>query len=168
MAGDERRDAFLKRWSRLKREGGRDAGQAQAPAPQDEMAQEARADAAIPEDLENFDAGALDPETADFSRFVRDDVPGDIQRMALRKLWESDETLACMDGLNDYDEDFTPSGVAAAAADFMRRAAQWLEEEEEDTETASTAKDTPEAEEQPDDQEDVKEENGLSGRVQEP
>ena len=131
MAGDERRDAFLKRWSRLKREGGRDAEKAQAPAPQDEMAQEALEDAAIPEDLENFDAGALDPETADFSRFVRDDVPGDIQRMALRKLWESDETLACMDGLNDYDEDFTPSGVAAAAADFMRRAAQWLEEDEE-------------------------------------
>ena len=132
MAGDERRDAFLKRWSRLKREGGRDAEKAQAPAPRDEMAQEARADAAIPEDLENFDAAALDPETADFSRFVRDDVPGDIQRMALRKLLESDETLACMDGLNDYDEDFTPSGIAAAAADFMRRAAQWLEEEDEE------------------------------------
>ena len=132
MARDERRDAFLKRWSRMKRERKRDAGQAQAPAPQDEMTQEAPPDAAIPEDLEDFDAGALDPETADFSRFVRDDVPGGIQRMALRKLWESDETLACMDGLNDYDEDFTPSGVAAAAADFMRRAAQWLEEDEED------------------------------------
>ena len=139
--GERERGAFLERWSRLKSQNGaeEDAGA--------DVAREAAAgveeEPDIPEDLKDFDAEALDAETADFSRFVKDDVPQDIQRMALRKLWESDGALANLDGLNDYDEDFTPAGVAVAAADFMRRAAEWLGQESAPPEPEEKANETP-------------------------
>ncbi|MDM7947783.1 MAG: DUF3306 domain-containing protein, partial [Oceanibaculum nanhaiense] len=34
-----------------------------------------------------------------------------LQRKALRKLWASDPVLACLDGLNDYEEDFTDAAT---------------------------------------------------------
>ena len=58
---------------------------------------------------EMLDAGS------DFSQFMRDDVPEMLKRAALRRLWASDPVLANLDGLNDYDEDFTVIGAAAAA-----------------------------------------------------
>lgn len=44
---------------------------------------------------------------SDFTRFMRADVPEEIRRQALRTLWRSDPVLACLDGLNDYDEDYS-------------------------------------------------------------
>ncbi len=58
---------------------------------------------------ETLDAGS------DFSQFMRDDVPEILKRAALRRLWASDPVLANLDGLNDYDEDFTVIGAAAGA-----------------------------------------------------
>lgn len=51
------------------------------------------------------------PETLkpgdDFSAFMADHVPGFLRKRALRVLWRSNPVLANLDGLNDYDEDFT-------------------------------------------------------------
>ena len=43
---------------------------------------------------------------SDYTAFLNSKVPEALRRAALRKLWTSDPVLACLDGLNDYDEDF--------------------------------------------------------------
>lgn len=57
------------------------------------------------------DLGLPDPDTMqpgdDFSAFLAREVPQRLQRRALRRLWVSNPVLACVDGLNDYDGDFT-------------------------------------------------------------
>jgi hypothetical protein len=51
-----------------------------------------------------------DPETMvlgdDFSAFMAKAVPQHIKNRALRTLWRSNPILACVDGLNDYDDDY--------------------------------------------------------------
>ncbi|SFD47207.1 DUF3306 domain-containing protein [Roseivivax sediminis] len=39
--------------------------------------------------------------------FMRREIPERLRRRALRKLWGSNPVLACVDGLNDYDDDYT-------------------------------------------------------------
>ncbi len=57
-----------------------------------------------------------DPETldrdADFTPYLANGVPDALKRRALRVLWRSDPVLANLDGLNDYDEDFSAVGIA--------------------------------------------------------
>lgn len=43
----------------------------------------------------------------DVTRFMAKEVPDFLRRRALRTLWRSNPVLANLDGLNDYDEDFT-------------------------------------------------------------
>ncbi len=52
---------------------------------------------------------------SDFTPFLADKVPDFIRRKALSVLWRSDPVLANLDGLNDYDEDFTFAAVIAEA-----------------------------------------------------
>lgn len=52
------------------------------------------------------DVATLNRES-DYTVFLREGVPEEIRRQALRALWRSDPVLANLDGLNDYDEDFT-------------------------------------------------------------
>ena len=65
---------------------------------------EANADESTPappeEDFEDFDFDTLDYDS-DYQRFMRAGVPEAIKRKALRKLWQSNPTLAVLDGLND-------------------------------------------------------------------
>lgn len=42
----------------------------------------------------------------DFSAFMSRKVPEHLRRQALRTLWRSNPVLACVDGLNDYDDDY--------------------------------------------------------------
>jgi hypothetical protein len=49
---------------------------------------------------------------SDYSRFMKAGVPEAIRRRALRKLWASNPLLANIDGLNDYDEDFSDAALA--------------------------------------------------------
>lgn len=65
----------------------------------------------VPEDLVGVEVEALDYE-ADFTRFMKEDVPEALKRRALRQLWRSDPILANVDGLNDYDDDFTDAALA--------------------------------------------------------
>ena len=55
--------------------------------------------------------GLPDPESMqqgdDFAAFMSREVPERLRRKALRTLWRSNPVLACVDGLNDYDDDFT-------------------------------------------------------------
>jgi len=58
----------------------------------------------------------LTPES-DYTQFLAEHVPEALQRAALRKLWTSDPVLACLDGLNDYDEDFNVVDTVISAAE---------------------------------------------------
>lgn len=42
----------------------------------------------------------------DFKAFMSRTVPEHLRKRALRKLWRSNPVLACVDGLNDYDDDY--------------------------------------------------------------
>ena len=42
----------------------------------------------------------------DFKAFLCKTVPAHLRKRALRTLWRSDPVLACVDGLNDYDDDY--------------------------------------------------------------
>jgi hypothetical protein len=44
---------------------------------------------------------------SDYTVFLKKNVPEMLRRRALRKLWVSDPVLANLDGLNDYDDDYT-------------------------------------------------------------
>lgn len=56
-----------------------------------------------------------DPDQAksgdDIAAFLAREVPQHIRNRALRSLWRSNPVLACVDGLNDYDGDFTGNGL---------------------------------------------------------
>lgn len=131
---------FLSRWARLKQEsrqsGGRQTGgrggaapvleepirqaalppeagdqehsmPAQPPQPGKERVREQ--DASVdPSELPDIDSLTAE---SDFTAFMRKGVPKTLQRKALRKLWTSDPVLACLDGLNDYEEDFTDAAT---------------------------------------------------------
>ncbi|WP_226627338.1 DUF3306 domain-containing protein [Alloyangia pacifica] len=48
-------------------------------------------------------------------KFLESQLPKRLKNRALRTLWRSNPVLACLDGLNDYDGDFT---AVTPAADF--------------------------------------------------
>ena len=80
---------------------------ARPPQPGQERVREQ--DAAVdPSELPDIDSLTAE---SDFTAFMRKGVPKTLQRKALRKLWASDPVLACLDGLNDYEEDFTDAAT---------------------------------------------------------
>ena len=52
----------------------------------------------------------------DITGFMRKEIPELLRRKALRSLWKSNPVLAVLDGLNDYDEDFTDSAPGVKGA----------------------------------------------------
>ncbi len=66
-----------------------------------------------------------DPESldydSDYSVFFNDKVAEGVRNVALRKLWRSNPVLANLDGLCDYDDDFTD---AATVVEGMKSAYQ--------------------------------------------
>ena len=121
-------ESRFERWSRRKAkartEAARDpaerAAAEAAQAAQLSEAEAAEAELAVNESLteaevlEKYDLP--DPDTlekgADITGFLRKEVPEMLRRRALRALWKSNPVLACLDGLNDYDEDFTDAATA--------------------------------------------------------
>ena len=122
-------EGFLQRWSRRKAEA-RTAPKIpertqdtapereqvpQAPDPQDPAGStRTRAseggDAAL--DLEALpDIDSLTYES-DFTAFMRKGVPPELRKRALQRLWRSNPTLANLDGLVEYGEDYTKIGTA--------------------------------------------------------
>ena len=152
------KESGLQRWSRIKREGGDgetvvssvetgldEAVVEDAVAPPDET----KAEPAVrPEDLPNIDD--LDSES-DFTPFLKDGVPEELTRLALRKLWRSSPIYGFRDGLNEYDLDYSISETINAAVDTVYKVGKGMlspEEEaaideEEATETAEALDTTP-------------------------
>ncbi|KAA0580762.1 DUF3306 domain-containing protein [Azospirillum sp. Sh1] len=111
-------EAFLSRWSRLKR-----TAVKPEPAPVEVPPVEEAAELPVavandmPVDSAQPDAEPEDPlkdlppieeltGESDFTPFLRAEVPEDLHRQALRKLWASDPIYANDDGLKDYADDY--------------------------------------------------------------
>ena len=118
-------DKFLSRWAKLKAESRagtlvEEPGVPEAPEVS-EVSEEVQvaglsdAEADVEELPEDHPAVGIDIETlnadSDFSVFMHEKVPQAIRRQALRRLWSSDPIYANLDGLNDYDEDFTDAAT---------------------------------------------------------
>lgn len=104
-------DDIFARWSRRKRLVAEEAAginddkppptplqDAEVAAETDEPALLAKLGLPLPESLKAGD---------DFSAFMQAGVPAFLRQRALRVLWRSNPVLANLDGLNDYDADFT-------------------------------------------------------------
>ena len=112
---------FLQRWStrKMDADAGADADASQvedepaageAPVDGDEAVEVV---APPPTDLADLpDVDTLDADS-DYTGFLGENVPADLAKMAMRKLWRSDPVLANIDGLNDYDEDFSMVGMVS-------------------------------------------------------
>ncbi|AWJ83470.1 hypothetical protein TSH58p_07990 [Azospirillum sp. TSH58] len=109
-------ESFLSRWSRLKRQPVAPAPEPVEPPPAEDPPAQLPVDAAAetapepaPEaddplkDLPPVEDLTLD---SDFTPFLRAEVPDDLHRQALRKLWTSDPVFANDDGLKDYADDY--------------------------------------------------------------
>ena len=113
MAEDE---GFLRRWSRRKAEARRGDGEpgvteaaeraADEPARPEPEARIAAPAAAPVEPAKLPDIASLD-YSSDFTVFMQRGVPAALRKQALRKLWRSHPVLANLDGLNDYEDDYT-------------------------------------------------------------
>lgn len=49
----------------------------------------------------------------DFTAFLAKEVPEHLKNKALRMLWRSNPVLACVDGLNEYDDDYRAAMLLA-------------------------------------------------------
>ncbi len=120
-------ETFVARWSRRKRSP-RDSDEAAVPAAGGKAAagdpavgDPAVGDPAVgdpeagdPEVIAKLpDIDSLD-ETSDFKPFMAKGVPEVLRRQALRKLWRLNPVFAHLDGLNDYDENYTLAATALA------------------------------------------------------
>lgn len=126
MSVDQKDEGFLGRWSKRKQavqEELPDAAEAAAgeaatePEPEtDEQALEMlrERDPELADKVSGIDIDALTYED-DFTIFMNQKVPEFLRRKALSKLWLSNPVLANIDGLNDYDEDFTDAGSLVEA-----------------------------------------------------
>ena len=113
------KQGFAARWSKKKAEARLEAQTSGAPeadetANNDESAPEPDGEMLSEADFEDVDFDALD-KSSDYTRFIAANVPAAIQKKALRRLWASDEVFEVLDGMNDYDEDFTGTGLAGKA-----------------------------------------------------
>lgn len=102
--------AVLSSWSRRRAAVAAEAEAESQLAEQAVLAQEQEALAEKTDDEILEELGLPDPDTLvqgdDFKVFLSKAVPAHIRKRALRKLWRSNPVLACVDGLNDYDDDY--------------------------------------------------------------
>lgn len=117
---------FLARWSRRKQQSRNGRGEIEEPPLDTAPPVPAVADAAVTEEADESalsDADLLakydlpDPETLtasdDVAVFMRKSVPTRLRNLALRRIWRLDPVLANLDGLNDYDDDYTDAAMMA-------------------------------------------------------
>ncbi len=110
---------MLSSWSRRRAAVAAEAEQEKSAAQEAALAQEqeALAEKSDEEILETL--GLPDPDSLaigdDFKAFMSKAVPEHIRKRALRKLWRSNPVLACVDGLNDYDDDYLAQSIGQDA-----------------------------------------------------
>lgn len=97
-------------------------GEAQAVAAavqaQEQAELEARDDAELLEEL-----GLPSPDNlvdgAQLREFLKAQLPQRLKTRALRGFWRSNPVLACLDGLNDYDDDYTLASTAGQTVNTL-------------------------------------------------
>ena len=110
-------ESFLNRWSRRK---SGESDQAEAPMTGQPSGEESEAENAF-EGLSEEEIAARLPDIegldaeSDYAPFLQVGVPEALRQRALRKLWRLNPIVAAVDGLNDYDDDFTKEGMVAGA-----------------------------------------------------
>lgn len=119
MSSSDKGGDFLSRWSKRKqavKEAEEREQQAALPPepPADQLPGEADRQDQPPVPTE-ADVEALTADS-DFSVFLKDHVPDHIKRLALRKLWASDPIFNFLDGMNEYDDDYTKVQLIDKAA----------------------------------------------------
>ena len=133
--GDDKDVNFLKRWSGRKtalREREtieqveiRDQGE---DIPAVERKESEVEELAAPDDLPDIETLNKD---SDFSLFMREGTPEHLKKLALRKLFKSDPAFSVLDGLNDYDEDYSMIGMFTEAVSTRYKPGQGMVEPEE-------------------------------------
>ncbi|NQU57057.1 MAG: DUF3306 domain-containing protein [Rhodospirillales bacterium] len=127
---------FINRWSRAKlanRDPLDEPEQIHEAAEQSAMLPETTDEATetleeqIPPDLPSIDS--LDGDS-DYTPFLGENVPEELARKALRKLWSSDPVFANMDGLNDYDEDYSSLGIIKTVVETAYKVGKGIVDEE--------------------------------------
>ncbi len=92
--------------------------------------------------------GLPDPSTMnagdDFRAFMAREVPARLRRLALRKMWRTNPVLACVDGLNDYDGDFTNAATDAPGVKTAYQVGKGLTAHVEKLAREALGTDTPE------------------------
>lgn len=119
---------FIRRWSRRKRAARQSEKTADA-APADDSATELEGEdvSAAPDVTDSNDSSQKgrddDPEVldlpdidglssdSDFKPFLQKGVPKELRNRAMRKLWRVNPAFGHLDGLNDYDGDFTDAAT---------------------------------------------------------
>lgn len=141
-------DDFLARWSRRKRAVAEEVPVESAVVPPTRKDIEPETEAEEAELLARLKLPV--PETLkpgdDFSAFMAEGVPAFLRKRALRVLWRSNPVLANLDGLNDYDEDFTSpeltQKVLATAYRVGRGIVTEMSSEDESEEAVEETEDT--------------------------
>ncbi|WP_100639192.1 DUF3306 domain-containing protein [Marinobacter salexigens] len=124
-------ESRLQRWSRQKAEAARKQETPTPPVVEAEPspeAQELAVNEALPEQEVLVKYGLPDPDSivlgTDITGFMQKEIPELLRRKALRALWRSNPVLAVLDGLNDYDEDFTDAGLTIKGAKTLYKVGQ--------------------------------------------
>ncbi len=114
---------FLSRWARRKadaREAESSEAEKTAAIPSDTAAHDA---AAAGQDADDKDRPATEEEIAalpdpdklehgaDFKPFLRPGIPEALRQRALRRLWRVNPAIGFLDGMNDYDLDYTDAAT---------------------------------------------------------
>ncbi|WP_417515911.1 DUF3306 domain-containing protein [Marinobacter sp.] len=104
-----------------------------APAEQNDLSpevQELAVNESLPEHEVLAKYGLPNPDAielgTDITGFMGKEIPELLRRKALRALWRSNPVLAVLDGLNDYDEDFTDAGLTVKGAKTIYKVGQGL------------------------------------------
>lgn len=141
-----KREGTLSRWARRKAEAreaeavtktaSRGAALPAAPTPsapsdpaQPPAVEPTAAAETIPEHLPDIES--LDYES-DYSEFMSGDVSEAVKNMALRKLWRSNPLLANVDGLVDYDDDFSDAATVVEGLKSVYRVGRGMLQDEPD------------------------------------
>lgn len=118
-------DGFLARWSRRKQQArdGRQPGDEvvgdaveatpNQPPGDAEIDESTLSDTELLAKYELPDPAAL-TASDDVAAFMRSGVPARLRNLALRRMWRLDPVLANLDGLNDYDGDYTDAAYVVA------------------------------------------------------
>lgn len=105
----------LSSWSRRRAAVAAEAAAEVAATDEAAQAQEQAAFAEMSDSEILEELGLPDPQTLvqgdDFKAFMAKSVPQHLRKRALRTLWRSNPMLACVDGLNDYDDDYLTQGL---------------------------------------------------------